>query len=289
MAVDRLGETLTLGDDVVVVGRYAHDDAANSRIVVDVHGRPLVVDAARVQRAAALDEFYGGKLTRRHRHAPWYDDFLEQSGRWAKLIAGTGQAFVEDVLGYGAPLDTDDGDGYLRVTNATSAVAGNSIGVIATSKTHWSNFFSAAARRVRWRVLLSHTTAIKASCGLARVTAGAFVPSPGAVFAFDSGVTNVRFRWDNGAGSTGDVDTGISLATFGTTGHWLEIVGGTGGITAYIDGLAVASWTTNLPTGTARGLCPYAFLDANGVTWRGLFLDFVEFIPRVSRFGSSAA
>lgn len=54
MAVDRLGNTLAIGDDVLVIGRMAHDDSGNSRIVVDVHGQPITIDTARTLKASAL-------------------------------------------------------------------------------------------------------------------------------------------------------------------------------------------------------------------------------------------
>ena len=53
MTLDRFGQTIVLGDDLVVVGPEVFDNLAG-KVVLIAHGQPITVDAARVIKASTL-------------------------------------------------------------------------------------------------------------------------------------------------------------------------------------------------------------------------------------------
>jgi len=227
-----------------------------------------------------------------HRHAVLFDDFTTLRGystEWSETSSGAGSSFVHNLItGSDAWMSANGGDGMLRVSNGGGTAATDKSYQRPQGYSHFGDNFWGSGRRHLWRYATSASTSVKHSFGIMGGTtvASSVTPSPSFAFVIDSANANVRFQHDDNQGNTTDTDTGVSIASVTQNFVWAEINVVSGAVTALIDGVQVASITSNHPVGNDRNMYPFFYAEGNGGTWRSLTCDVYMMFGDTLRFSN---
>lgn len=226
-----------------------------------------------IANAIGLDQLY--------KRPAFRDDFTEWNSQvWESVKSGSGNSYTSSGQNE-TLLKVDLGLGYTRVTCGSGSAATDYCVLRAKQNDQWADIHL-GEMRFRWRLVMSHSTSIKAAVGIARSNTGVR-PAPCFNFVWDSAVSsNIRFQHDDNGGNTTDQDTGVAIST---NFVWLELVCTSTGVEAFIDGVSVASQTTNLPAaGVDRFMHPYHYIEGASATWRSIHIDYFEVVADTTRF-----
>lgn len=243
------------------------------------------------QMRSVLELDYGvisGTVARgNHQHPIWFDDFNRyrtSSTEWQEGANGTGSAYFQSSPPTTSNLAGDSGDGYARFTCGSASASTDNVYWRPANELQFNDSFNGTGKRHLWRSLLTNDTNVKGSFGVMGNSSAPSGVRPAASFAFvfDSANANVRFQHDDNQGNTSDADTGVTLST-ATAFNWYEISLVSGNVTAYINGVEVASVTSNHPQGLERSMYPFFWIEGNGAAWRSIYCDIYGFWGDQSR------
>ena len=219
-----------------------------------------------------------GTIAMGHHVHPFMEDFIKYTDigtEWSETTTGSAVAWVQSVPTADAFVRADQGDGYLRMTSGAGSTTADRAFWRPKSYTAFGEIFHGTGRRYIWRSSLNSVSTMSHSFGImtgSNVASG-LVPYASFVFVFDSAYTNVRFAHSDGQGNATDQDTGVALSTYSQLFNWAEIAVVSGAVTAYINGVQVATVTSNHPVGVDRIMYPFMFSHGNGTTWRSIYHD----------------
>jgi hypothetical protein len=229
--------------------------------------------SALISVGAGLAAFNGEFSDKYHYHPIIYDDFTiftQANNEWDETANGNGAAYQQGSISTIAQLSGDSGFGYVRLTCGNGSSSSNNVYWRPSSYARWSHLFRDAKNRFIWRAAITHTSAIGCSIGITSNEPTGLVTDASYSFVFDSTNGNIYFSYNDGAGTSDSIDTGIAL---NTNFQWFEIKVEPTGITALVDNSVVANIISDLPGDADAYMYPYGWIQGHGETWRNMYWD----------------